>query len=180
MQKRETLAKINLGCYQQIQDRPTTETFYAEILQVCADVDLANAARSAETAAEAARPVLEGARDSALLALKILRPYLDDERKALGQSVFEATRPRKLFEVQEQLLARARSGSGGIAQNLTGRWPSLGVPAAKAVRSGNGTGRCGLRYGRRDGEAAQRRRSQDLRATWHSLSVDVALVALEL
>jgi hypothetical protein len=102
--KRDTLAKINLGCYQQLQDRAATETYYAEILQVCADVDLANEARVAETAADAARPMLENARDAATLALKILRPYLDAVRKALGDSVFEAIRPRKLFEVQEQLM----------------------------------------------------------------------------
>lgn len=103
LQRRDTLAKVNLACYQQIQERAATDIFYAEIMQVCADVDLANAARIAETAADTARPMLEGARDAALLGLKILRPYLDAERKSLGETAFEATKPRKLFEVQEQL-----------------------------------------------------------------------------
>lgn len=104
LQKRDALLKINLGCFARAAGVQAADLYYAEMLQVCADIDIANAARIVETDAEAARTALENARSEALLGLQILEKAVKAKLAEVRGSVTDATTANKLFEVHEQLM----------------------------------------------------------------------------
>jgi hypothetical protein len=112
---RDAFRTINLACVHELQDRTRTDLLYAELLQIYAEVEVANAARLGEdTDADAARKMLQNAAGSAKLGLQILTDEVETERRAAKISTFDATKGgQKGLELQEQL-TRVRQ----LAQDL--------------------------------------------------------------
>lgn len=111
--RRANILKLNLACVREMQDVVAADLLYAQVLQVYAEIELANASRVAEIPDhDTVKGMLERTQMAATRGIEIVRKYARQEQEA-ATSAFKAMAPQQASELRDQFIslrARARDG----------------------------------------------------------------------
>ena len=110
--RREFMMRLDLACLKHASP-PATDLFYAEILQIYAEVEIADAVRIAKLPdADAARRRFRNALDSATLGYSIVADHARDEEERARVGIVRDQKATELKYLLLQVQARAREALG--------------------------------------------------------------------